>query len=238
MTARQRIQPGGSPCKVALCLLALVLACEPAVAARLAVFAGGLSHQVPVTSMREARFRAVVPQQYDFSCGAAALATLLQFHYAQTATEDEIVLDMYRSGDRERITREGFSLLDMKHYLQKRGFIANGYQVPLDEIARVGVPGIVLLNLDGYLHFVVLKGLEGNRVLIGDPARGLAIYPRDDFEAMWNGLFFVIDEVSATAMASFNDTRAWNLTPKAPLGQALDRETLASFSVFLPGIFH
>ena len=38
--------------------------------------------QVPVTSLRQARWSGTLLQQYDFSCGSAAVATLLTHHYA------------------------------------------------------------------------------------------------------------------------------------------------------------
>ena len=41
----------------------------------------GEVHRAKVTSLREARFRNIVAQDTDFSCGSAALATLLRYAY-------------------------------------------------------------------------------------------------------------------------------------------------------------
>jgi hypothetical protein len=41
----------------------------------------GGGDNVLVKSMKERKFEQVVRQQYDFSCGSAALATLLTYHY-------------------------------------------------------------------------------------------------------------------------------------------------------------
>ena len=41
----------------------------------------GGAFSVPAVSIKEARFSAMVRQQYDFSCGSAALSTLLTYHY-------------------------------------------------------------------------------------------------------------------------------------------------------------
>jgi hypothetical protein len=83
--------------------------------------AGG-SYSVSVTSWRDIPFRTVVRQQYDYSCGSAALATLLHFHYGLRVGESDVFQAMYAVGDQARIQEVGFSMLDMKSYLEQRGF--------------------------------------------------------------------------------------------------------------------
>ncbi|MFP4904453.1 peptidase C39, partial [Paraburkholderia sp. BR14261] len=41
----------------------------------------GVPVKLPLHSMRDLRYRSIVSQQYDYSCGAAALATLLKYGY-------------------------------------------------------------------------------------------------------------------------------------------------------------
>ena len=90
----------------------------------------GGAYNVPVTSIREGRFSATVRQQYDFSCGSAALSTLLTHHYAYPVTEDKVFEEMFARGDQAKIRVEGFSMLDMKRYLEAHGFEADGFQEP------------------------------------------------------------------------------------------------------------
>ena len=80
----------------------------------------GGAYSLPITSMKAARFRAMVHQQYDFSCGSAALSTLLTYHYGFKVTEETVFVAMYEKGDQPKIRREGFSLFDMKRYLEKQ----------------------------------------------------------------------------------------------------------------------
>src|SRR3546814_9136042 len=75
---------------------------------------------------------------------------------------------MYDHGDQARIRKEGFSLLDIRGYLQSQGYKADGFVLPIDKLFEEGLPAIVLLNDRGYRHFVVVKGLRGGRVLVGD----------------------------------------------------------------------
>jgi predicted double-glycine peptidase len=176
----------------------------------------GIGMRVPVTSLRAARIARTVLQQYDFSCGSAALATLLSHHYGLAVGEEEILRAMYAQGDQQKIRKEGFSMLDMKRYLESRGFAADGFQQTLDKLAQAGLPAIVLMNENGYHHFVVVKGLVRDRVLIGDPARGVRAMPRGDFEAAWiGGLLFVIHD--HVEQARFNLAADWRAAPPAPL---------------------
>jgi predicted double-glycine peptidase len=110
----------------------------PAVAPTAAELAsvGGVPYRVHVTSMKEARFRTTVRQQYDFSCGSAAVATLLTYHYDFPVTEQQAFQEMFVTGDQAKIRREGFSLLDMKRFLGNHGFKADGFELPLEKLVR------------------------------------------------------------------------------------------------------
>jgi hypothetical protein len=183
----------------------------------------GGGFNVPLASMLERRFHTVVRQRYDFSCGSAALATLLRFHYGVPADESGAFDGMWREGDRALIQRQGFSLLDMKRYLGSVGLKSDGYRVKLDQIARTGIPGIALTVTDGYRHFIVIKGVTATEVLVGDPSRGLIAYPRKRFEAIWDGLYFVVTTAPAVGKAGFNPRTGWAGVGRAPIGGALGR---------------
>lgn len=192
---------------------------------------------VPVKSLKALRFQSVVRQEYDFSCGSAAVATLLTYNYRNPTRETAVFKDMYAVGDQAKIQKDGFSMLDMKHYLARHGYAANGYQASLDDLQAAGVPAIALITVNGYRHFVVIKGVNAHQVLLGDPALGLRSMSRADFEASWNGILFVIvgAQHDAVAHASFNQHTLWAAVPGAPLGTALSRNALADLTLFLPG---
>ena len=190
----------------------------------------GGAYSVPVTSIKEARFAATVRQQYDFSCGSAALSTLLTHHYHFPVTEDKVFEEMFRRGDQEKIRVEGFSLLDMKRYLESHGFEADGFQEPLDKLASSNIPAIVLINEAGYNHFVVVKGFRGGRVLLGDPAGGTRAVPEAAFQAAWvNQVLFVISNRQDSA--EFNVATDWHAAPTAPIGRSVSREGLAGIVI-------
>lgn len=197
----------------------------------------GGEYALHVKSMKEMRFQTVVKQEHDFSCGSAALATLLTYNYERPTSEADTFQAMYKLGDQSKIRKEGFSMLDMKNYLENHGYHANGYRVSLDKLRKVGVPAIALIDISGYKHFVVIKGITDNNVLLGDPASGLKRMPRSEFEAMWNGILFVIlgAQHDRVAHKTFNQENAWAGIQSAPLGLALNRDALSSFTLLLPG---
>jgi predicted double-glycine peptidase len=192
--------------------------------------AGGY-YALHVTSLKEARFKRTIRQQYDFSCGSAAVATLLTYQYGTPVTEQQAFVYMFQHGDQEKIRREGFSLLDIRNYLASLGFQADGYEVPLDKLAQTHTPAIVLIVEHGYHHFVVVRGLRNGRVLIGDPATGTRAMSRESFEQKWQDhVVFVIH--NRPELAAFNDERDWHVAPDAPLYTGISRDSL--FSVVVP----
>lgn len=186
--------------------------------------------RVPVESLKERRFHQVVHQNYDFSCGSAALATLLKFHYNRPVEEQEVLEAMFKVGNQEKIRKQGFSLLDMKKYLASLGMRSDGYRVTLDRLAKAHIPAIVLINNHGYMHFVVIKGVTKTHVLIGDPALGKRVMVRKDFEPMWNGIIFAIRDQQKDARLTFNQDEDWQVHEKAILSVAMSNQSLASFT--------
>ena len=150
-------------------------------------------------------------------------------------TEKEVFKAMFAAGDQEKIYKFGFSLLDIRNYLESQGLRADGFQVPLERPLRVNVPAITLITTKGYKHFVLIKGLGDDEVLVGDPALGMKVYRREKFEEIWNGVIFVIRDEVEVARAHFNDEKEWGVRAKAPFGTALSREGLALFTMTLPG---
>lgn len=147
-----------------------------------------------VQPLGEKNWSGIVRQQYDYSCGSAALATLLTYHFDLPTSEGEIFVTMFRMGDAKLIQKQGFSLFDMKSYLARLGLNAIGYRLNFEQLTRLNVPAIVLFHQDGYKHFVVVKRIHGKKVLIGDPAYGSEVMDEHMFKQVWNGITLVITD--------------------------------------------
>jgi predicted double-glycine peptidase len=216
--------------------LLLVTLCSHAGSLNLNAITGGGNYNVPVTSSLERRFKTVYKQQYDFSCGSATLASLLTYHYDDTVDEQSVFVDMYQNGDRQKIQKQGFSLLDIKLYLERRGYRSDGFKINLEQLITANVPAITIINNNGYMHFVIIKGVNEQEVLVGDPAVGIKVIPRDEFETMWeNRILFLIHDKQDLAARHFQDQQEWALRVKAPLGNAVDRASLGQFNMLQPG---
>ena len=144
----------------------------------------------PVRSIIEMRHQNVVLQQWELSCAAAALATILRYQHGVPVTERSVALGLIdrqeylANPDLVRI-RQGFSLLDLKRYVDGLGYEGIGLgQLALPDLFE-RAPIIVPVNLQGFPHFVVFRGGTKNSVLLADPAFGNITISKDKFFNGW-----------------------------------------------------
>lgn len=179
-------------------VLAALCVLSPASRAQSAVDLGPLTgpNAAPIRkqmrTLRDLRYRDLMPQRFDFSCGSAALATLLQYGYGIETSETELIKKMLVGADANEVVRNGFSMLDMKRYVESIGMRGHGFKVDVDALYRLQMPVIALLDLKGYKHFVVVKGADAGRVFIADPALGHRVMPEADFVGGWNGVVLAV----------------------------------------------
>jgi predicted double-glycine peptidase len=145
-----------------------------------------------VVSIQEARYENIVRQQTDFSCGAAAIATILRYAYGMKTDEADVLNGMFKFTNPATINERGFSMLDIKHYVESIGLEGLGYRLTLAQLQRVRVPTIVLVNLEGYEHFVVLKKAAEDMVYVADPVLGNRRMDARAFNSEWNGIVLAI----------------------------------------------
>lgn len=177
--------------------------CTPAWATQFMV-PGQTLLNVPVRSIVELRFKNVVRQTQDISCGAAAVATLLKFYYAEPVTEQEAIDTMLTLGDKEKIEKEGFSLLEMKRFAEQRGYVSAGYRIKdVERLGKLKVPAITLVNVRGYAHFVVIKGVADGQVFIADPAFGNRSRPIESFAGEWNNVVLLVLHETRPGQSAF-----------------------------------
>lgn len=143
-----------------------------------------------VQSLYEARTRNVVLQEWDLSCGAAALATILRYQHGERVSERAVALGLidraeyYDNPDLVRI-RHGFSFLDMRRYLERLGYDGIGLGRMRFRDLQARAPLIVPVDLGGFPHFVVFRGATATRVLLADPAFGNVTITRGAFADAW-----------------------------------------------------
>ncbi|MCG5526043.1 C39 family peptidase [Ectothiorhodospira haloalkaliphila] len=140
------------------------------------VIADRFLDEMPVRSWKEIRDEGLVKQRFDYSCGAASLATLLGYHGVETS-ELEVI-------DRIGIKAE-FSFADLARVAEEFGFRAIGISIDYAALKQLRRPVIVYLNPWDEGHFSVLKGIDAHGVLLADPSWGNARLRRSRFERFW-----------------------------------------------------
>lgn len=215
---RGRVRTGGASLVGAVLIgVACAIAAAPAQAEVRFSRTGPGDFRVSVMSWWDIPFRSIVRQQHDFSCGSAAVATLLTHHYGRPTAEREAFVTMWRDGDQERIRKTGFSMFEMKTFLDGLGYPTIGVRLSMDQMRKIDRPVIVLIDLKGYKHFVVVKGVRGDRILLGDPTLGLTEYDLADFEAIWNGIALAVTEPPEGVAPAFDLAGDWGPWSQAPL---------------------
>jgi predicted double-glycine peptidase len=124
-------------------------------------------------TLKELRDQNVVKQEKDYSCGSAALATLMIYYFGHKTSEQEILTLMTSSMTEEERRRKpltGFSLLDLKRVALSMGYRASGFRLTSEQLVRV----------------------SWRRVYLADPARGNLRMSLERFLDEWGGIIFVL----------------------------------------------
>jgi predicted double-glycine peptidase len=148
------------------------------------------AREKPVTSLLEIRQKNVSIQQWDLSCGAATLTTLLKYQHGIDTDEKTVAKGLinrkeYIDDPKLLKYRKGFSLLDLTLYTKKIGLQGKGHaKLAFNDLLRLA-PILIPINEGSYNHFVIFRGQMNNRVLIADPAWGNRTLPIDNFNKVW-----------------------------------------------------
>lgn len=139
-----------------------------------------------VDPLTEIKKNHLIKQGYDFSCGSAALAIILNFYLGENFTEKQVIQGLIRYGDIEQITkRQAFSLLDMKKFVKVLGYQGDGYKVDLEDLKTLNTPCIIPIKIFDYRHFVVFRGVYKGHIFLADPWRGDISFTLDEFFDKW-----------------------------------------------------
>lgn len=143
----------------------------------------------------ENQFRGIVRQAYDYSCGSAALTTVLNGHAGLNLTEQQTMEGLLRFGEYNRIVeRRSFSLLDMKRFVTALGYESGGYRGQFEDLIKQQQPVIIPIHYAGFKHFVVYKAYKDGRVYVADPALGNISFEQERFKEIWeNNTLFLIN---------------------------------------------
>lgn len=147
-----------------------------------------------VEPLTEYKYNNIIRQAFDYSCGSAALTTLLDFYLGRNFQERQVMEGLLQFGDSEKIVaRRGFSLLDMKKLVTALGHPSGGFRAEKEDLIKLDHPAIAPIEFAGFKHFVVIRGVKDGHVFIADPSLGNISFTLSRFLEVWdkNVLFIV-----------------------------------------------
>jgi len=137
---------------------------------------------------RQLRTEDLVLQQRDFSCGAAALATVTTYFWGDSVTESQILAAIIQTLTREELEERienGLSLTDLKRLAERAGYTTLLGRLPLEKLKESKVPLLVGITVNDFNHFVVVRGADDHFVYLADPAIGRTRTAVDEFAKQW-----------------------------------------------------
>ena len=142
-----------------------------------------LTANASAVSYREFRYEGVIGQTDWYTCGPAAVATLLTYYYDIPTTEVEaleLAEGFMRGMGLEPGPGRGINALALKQTLEAKGIPTKGFRVKPEDLrdyfARGGLPVIAHLTRPRK-HFVVAVGMVGDQIVLADPSWGRSIIP-------------------------------------------------------------
>ncbi len=174
------------------CVLLTVLggASSDVVAQRPVVRDRDLFFTVEPRSWKEIKQQNIVMQKYDYSCGAATLATVIRYYWGDAVTERQFlqaILELLADEEqlRDRI-ENGLTMTDLRRAAVKEGYLASIGRRDFADLLDIKVPVIVRIVQDDFEHFVVFRGVVEDRVFLADPIRGNIRLSVTKFLKQWN----------------------------------------------------
>jgi predicted double-glycine peptidase len=203
MRSTERAVPMARRRSFVVSVLAVIVLPRTAWAVNIAV-GGGVRVERPVRTMKDLRDVNVIKQEYDYSCGAAALATLMRYGLNDNITERQVLEQLFRLLSRDELQStlmQGFSLLHLQRVAQARGYRAEGFRLEPQFLSGLSGPVIVYIQPRGYKHFAVLRGIKDDRVFLADPSLGNIRMPIYQFLESWRdntgtGIIFVVEQTT------------------------------------------
>ena len=139
----------------------------------------------------------IVMQRRDFSCGAAALATVFKYYWREAVTEElflTLIAGRLSVAELKERVQNGLTLTDLKRAAEAVKFSAVIGRLTIDKLADSKLPLIVGITVNDYDHFVVVRGVVGEYVYLADPIYGRQGVLIKNFEESWqeNAILAVI----------------------------------------------
>lgn len=139
-------------------------------------------------SWKELQTRNIVMQKRDYSCGAAALATMARYYLGDPVDEDFFLKKLDRLLTPEEVVdriRNGLALSDLRRVADAAGYEAVVTKLTFEKLSEAKVPLLVGITEGEFKHFVVYRGTNFRWVYLADPIRGNIRLTPNQFNRQW-----------------------------------------------------
>ena len=129
----------------------------------------------------------IVKQRDLKDCGVACLLSIIKY-YGGNVPLEQLRIDTYTN-------LQGTTAFNLVQTAQKYGFDSAGYKVDINMIlsGECQFPFIAHINNNGLEHFIVVYGLEKNKLIVMDPAIGKRIINKKEFEQLFDGIIVKVN---------------------------------------------
>ncbi len=122
--------------------------------------------------------KTLVLQHDQSDCGVACLLSIINY-YQGTSTLEKL-------RELSGTTRQGTTLLGLYQAANNLGFNSQGNEANIQAVIDNAEPLILHVIIEEQLqHYLVCYGFENDKFIIGDPAKGIVYYTKEELETVW-----------------------------------------------------
>ncbi|MDY3884874.1 ATP-binding cassette domain-containing protein [Porphyromonas somerae] len=121
--------------------------------------------------------KAFIPQDDQNECGAICLLIIIRFFSGNNR--------ITTIKDLTNTSLGGCTLLDIYTAANKLGMNSSAFQLQDNDLSSLNYGIVQVITKEGFPHFCVFFGFKNDRVILGDPAKGVVTMSQNEFLDMW-----------------------------------------------------
>jgi ATP-binding cassette subfamily B protein len=123
--------------------------------------------------------KSVILQQDQSDCGVCCLATLFRFYNGDVSLE--------RLRELSGTSKQGTTFLGLHHACKQLGVSTEAMEAEdVENLKELKSTAILHVLIDArLLHYVVFFGFENDKIIIGDPAKGIVYMTKEELSKIW-----------------------------------------------------
>ena len=130
-----------------------------------------------------------VRQQGIKDCGVTCLYNIIRYY------KGNISIDKLRN--LTKTDNNGTSIYNIVEASNKLGLKSNAYMCKYNSLNKISWPFIAHIKLDEkYDHFIVIKNIKKDKIIVEDPIRGKVIYDKNMFLKEWTNVIITFEKTN------------------------------------------